>query len=221
MTSYVIRVFSNPAAARAASEDLQRQGFAAGAVRLAGAGEDTAAALQAHGVRPDEAARLAGFGGAVVSVRAEFGEGQTASRVLDAHGPVAAPAPGQAAAPARDTAAPEGGNGSLAAGPAPLSDWLGIPLLSRDPAPLSSRLGLSVLSPSAAPLSHALGLPVLASGVEKPANLPSGQPAVLSTALGLRTLLRDPAPFSALFNWQLLTRTGSPQVPPHGAPAAM
>jgi hypothetical protein len=205
MPTTVTRSFSDQAAAQAAADDLKRQGFADSAIRLV----------------PGDG------GGAVVSVLAEFGEGQRATRTLEAHGPVSTvPAPARHAhnghhahhgAHAAETPSPEA---------APLSTALGLPLLSHKPAPFSSWLGLPLLSASQspsvnlssnqpAPLSSALGLPLLSKAPEKPANLPSNKAAPLSDAVGWPTLSKKAAPFSSWLKLPLLTKESKAPAPDH------
>jgi hypothetical protein len=76
--------------------------------------------------------------------------------------------------------------------PAPLSDSLGISLLSEYPTPLSDKLGLSLLSASPTPLSDRLGLRLL-----------SKSPTPLSDRLNWQVLSHKPTPLSDYFGWQI------------------
>ena len=77
--------------------------------------------------------------------------------------------------------------------PAPLSDRLGISLLSASPTPLSDKLGLGLLSASATPLSDRLGLSLL-----------SESPTPLSDGMNWPVLSHKPTPLSDYFGWQVL-----------------
>lgn len=207
MTTVVARTFANSVAAQAAADELLRRGFESDAVHTAAAD-----------------------GGTTVSVRAEFGEGLKATRILESHGPVgtADRHVQSARRPTRDSVTvalqAEAHNQEAA----PLSTALGLPLLSHNPAPLSSWLGLPLLSASQspsvslspenpAPLSSSLGLPTLIKSGGRPVKLPSDNPAPLSSALGLPLLTtasekpanlpsENAAPFSAMLRLPVLTR---------------
>jgi hypothetical protein len=77
--------------------------------------------------------------------------------------------------------------------PAPLSDGLGISLLSASPTPLSDKLGLSLLSAAPTPLSDRLGLSLL-----------SESPTPLSDRMNWRVLTDNSTPLSSYFDWQVL-----------------
>lgn len=77
--------------------------------------------------------------------------------------------------------------------PAPLSDKLGINLLSASPTPLSDSLGLPLLSASPTPLSDRLRL-----------NLLSKSPTPLSDKMNWPVLLHKPTPLSDYFGWEVL-----------------
>ena len=85
----------------------------------------------------------------------------------------------------------------------------GIRKQSSDAAPLSNKLGMSVLSPKAAPLSERFGWRVL---LDNPAPLStwrnwrvlSDNPAPLSNWRGWRLLSDNPTPLSSLLGWPTL-----------------
>lgn len=77
--------------------------------------------------------------------------------------------------------------------PAPLSDRLGIRVLSASPTPLSKKLGLSLLSTASTPLSDKLRLRLL-----------SESPTPLSNRMNWQVLADTPTPLSDYFGWQVL-----------------
>ena len=77
--------------------------------------------------------------------------------------------------------------------PAPLSDRLGIRVLSASPTPLSEKLGLSLLSTASTPLSDKLRLRLL-----------SESPTPLSDRMNWQVLADTPTPLSDYFGWQVL-----------------
>lgn len=150
-------------------------------------------------------------GHTVVIVRAPFGSAETAEGLLDSCGPIDIGLGAGAWRPSWNDGAPLSsaiGIPAVIDNAAPLSNFLSLPLLSRqeDQGPafgirqltrpgwsLSSKLGMGMLSRNATPLSSMFGLGLL-----------SGKAAPLSSALGLRTTVSRPSPLSSLLGWGTL-----------------
>ena len=144
------RIFANSEKARAAIEELLSQGFS-----------DVTASYKPDRVR--------------IAVNAPFGKGQQVAQVLDSHGPVASDEEGWANdAKESSTAAQGAKSGSVTDWAAPLSSIFGWKVLSdyrsplwpealvADPAPLSTWLGWPVLcgaSRRTAPRREAVAAP--------------------------------------------------------------
>jgi hypothetical protein len=205
MPTVVTRTYSNPANAQAAAEAVKSAGFSSEAVHIGETG-----------------------GQPSVSVHAEFGEGQKATRILESHAPVGAPATtttslssggryGVTSSSSSAGSSSAGAPGDLANEPAPFSNSLGLKLLSDNPAPFSSMFGWPLLSKSQtpsvqlkpdqpAPFSAMFKLPLLTKDQTPSVKLSPDDPAPLSKALGLRTLINNPAPLSSKLGLPLLTR---------------
>ncbi|MDJ0852102.1 MAG: hypothetical protein QNK04_27350 [Myxococcota bacterium] len=147
-------------------------------------------------------------GRSVVAVEAVFGKGQLALEVLESFSPV----------DTEQIPAPSTRN------PAPLSDALGIPTLSRglpfaaltdSKFALSSLYGLRLLSKNPAPLSSLLGMKTL-SGPKRPwqssfgLKLLSKNPAPLSSSVGMKTLSKPKKPWTRSFGLPLLSKNPAP-----------
>jgi hypothetical protein len=199
----ISRVFTTEADADAAVRDLEEAGFWSTGIQVLrpGAGPVTAAELQSHGMTEGLAEHYAervGAGAAVVIVDAPFGGAVRANQIL------ARPRTGDAeAVEVTDVGAVSWDQA------APLSDALGLPVLSHEAAPLSRLLGLSTLSAKqqggaslsqdAAPLSHGIGMKLL-----------SGNAAPLSSLLGIPTLSRNAAPLSSAIGFKTLSGNATP-----------
>jgi hypothetical protein len=174
----ISRLFATEADADAAVRDLEEAGFWTTGITVLrpGAGAMTAAELSAHGVTEDHAEHYAehyatqvAAGAAVVIVDPPFGWAVRATQIL------ARPRTGDAEPVEVSDTATVSWDGA-----APLSDALGLRVLSGNAAPLSSLLGIPTLIRNATPLSSALGLKVL-----------SANPAPLSSAVGAPTLTKE------------------------------
>jgi len=161
-------------------------------------------------------------GRTAVVVRAPFGFAKGAAETLDEFAPVLADI--------RDETR------SLDDDPAPLSEALGLPLLSNNPAPLSLMFGLRVLSrnqdsriklmSNPAPLSNVFRLPLLSRGLEsrtRSFGLPllSSNPAPLSSLLGLKLLSNEPAPLSSALGLPELSDNPTPLSSLFGLPVLL
>jgi hypothetical protein len=219
MPQTIARVYEADADARSAVSELKKSGFAPQRISLVtpaaeGANDDVAAAIESAGVTKTAAAMYAERvrkGGAVVSVRPQFGEARRAATILDSFHPTDggvfdAPAndvgPQSVGGPTKEGAPPDAPAAALCAATvprdisddaAPFSRLLGLPVLLDSPAPLSTKLGWRVLADDPAPLSRKLGWSVLSS-----------DPAPLSRRLGLR-VLTDGAPTSEKLGVPTLT----------------
>lgn len=151
-----------------------------------------------HGGDGEAYRQCLALGRSLVLVRAAFGFGQDALRILEAGGPVDTHLLPSPSLPAEgDRAAPFSSSLQWTVlkqdSPAPLSAWLcisalsktslsdrsfGFPLLSRIATPLSSLLGLKTLSESASTAEASFGLPLLLN-----------EAAPLSSRLGLPVLI--------------------------------
>lgn len=225
MTTIVTRLYTDAARASAAATTQRRlPGDRARVQQIDAAGQDAgrvAQALVALNVAPATAAAYAKeavrIGGSLVVVRAAFGRAAEVIRELDWYEPVELDAPD--------------GYFETVDYAAPLSDLLGVAVLSDNPTPLSSALGLKVLTKGTsntnlidnpAPFSNTLGLPLLKKGPgeksfgfpllkkgpgEKSFGFPllSKNPAPLSSLFGLPTLSKNPTPLSSLLGLKTLT----------------
>jgi hypothetical protein len=240
MTQTISRLYSSPASAAAAVEELKNGGFAEEAVRLVApapgdADDGIVAAIVAGGVPTAHAPVYADGvrrGETLVSVRAPFGFAVTATEILDRHGPIPTGLPDDGyEPPVRDPAAPLSsawGWPVLSNNPTPLSSFLHWPTLSTrrslpkpdsdlvdDPAPLSKKVGMQVLSDEPAPLSKRLGWRLLSDNpwplsTRLGWTLLSKDPTPLSSRLGWRTLSDNPAPLSARMGWRVLSDNPTP-----------
>lgn len=213
----IVRMYESEEGARAAVDNLAAAGFVAEEVSVLTPADaaDTAAveaAIQDGFLRAGSLTKVCWSGlrngRSVVSVKAQFGRGQSATNALQACGPV-------------DTELiPEYETGHAA----PFSELLGIPvltdsrsgselvrsdyalsglfgmrLLSRSPAPLSSLFRIGTLSRPRRPRRRSLGLPLL-----------SNSPAPLSSLLRIPTLTRSGGPKRKSFGLPLLSRNPAP-----------
>jgi hypothetical protein len=185
----ISRLYATEADADAAVRDLEEAGFWTTGITVLrpGAGAMTAAELSARGVTEDRAEHYAtrvAAGAAVVIVDPPFGWAVRATQIL------ARPRTGDAeAVEVSDTATVSWDEA------APLSDALGLRVLSGNAAPLSSLLGIPTLSRNATPLSSAIGFKTL-----------SGNATPLSSALGLKVLSKNAAPLSSAVGAPTLTK---------------
>ena len=198
MSTIITRLFESNEHATAVVAELKRNLFT----------EDSITVVSSETNRPVEELMATGLsesaarayaegvlrGGKAIVVRAPFGRASLAIRVLDQFSPT-------------DVGVPDTYQSTVDIA-APLSDWLGLPVLSRNPAPLSSLLGIRTLTEGGtqtklieepAPLSRALGLPLLSSN-----------PAPLSSAVRLKTLAGGAAPLSSSLRLPLLSNNPSP-----------
>jgi hypothetical protein len=225
----ISRVFRTEADADAAVHDLEEAGFWTTGITVlrSGAGTISAAELQTHGLTEERAAHYAqrvAAGGAVVIVDPPFGWAVRANQIL------ARPRGGDSEDAPADVHDVDTAHWNEAA---PLSDALGLPILSHDPAPLSRLLGMSTLSANQrggaglshnpAPLSHALGLKVLstsAAPLSSLLGLPtlSRKAAPLSSAIGFRTLSGNATPLSSAMGLGVLSKNPAPLSSAVGAP---
>jgi hypothetical protein len=241
MTQTISRLYGNHGSAMAAVEELEASGFGKDAVHLVtlapGDAEDgVLAAIVAGGVPTAHAPVYADGvrrGDTLVSVQAPFGFANTATDILDKHGPTPTDLPDHGyELPPRDPAAPLSsawGWPVLSSDPTPLSSFLGWPTLSTrrslprpdaalavdDPAPLSKKVGMQVLSDEPAPLSRRFGWRLLSDtpwplSTRMGWSLLSKSPTPLSDRLGWRTLLHTPAPLSARMGWRVLSDDPAP-----------
>lgn len=157
-------------------------------------------------------------GRTVVAVSPPFGTAQRVAFVLDSFNPV------------ETSSLPTFGR----ANPSPLSDFLGIPTLSRSKSTttlatgwsFSSAIGMPMLSRNPTPLSSLIGLKTLTDNKSKTRSfgmpLLSNNPTPLSSLIGLKTLTANksknssfglpllssnPTPLSSTFGLATLTRT--------------
>ena len=147
-------------------------------------------------------------GRSLVSVKAPFGQGELAIEIMQGDG---------------DTlgeALPE----PVVRNPSPLSDALGLPVLS-DPTSmtelkesswsLSGLLGLGLLGGGAAPLSSLFGMKTL-TAQKRPwtssfgMSLLSRNPAPLSSMLGMKTLTAQKRPWNTSWGFRMLSRNPTP-----------
>jgi hypothetical protein len=232
MTSLIVRLYASAKAAQDVARQLKAAGFADSAITLVTAKppapEGTEATEPARlpdrerfGALGDFYAERLASGRSLVAVKAEFGEGAAATRILEAGKPVDREVP---KVEKREEASYSDGT--------PLSRALGMNVLSGEAAPLSKALGWATstakrhflageLSSEAAPLSRSIGLPTLTERrhflvkelTDSPAPLSSGvgmrvlsdEAAPLSTKLGLGLLKNDPTPLSSRLGLRVLT----------------
>lgn len=203
-----IRIYESEQAAQVASSQLGEAGFSAQRAFLASelAGREEAAVKDAvaKGIVPSGNAaaciRCLKQGRSLVAVNAPLGRGQEALVTLaqSADGAEILLAP-----PPRD--------------PAPFSDALAIPVLSKFVASselLSSSCyvtgGFGLVGGGAAPLSSIVAMPtVLASPTgNKPA--PKRNPSPFSSALGMPTVLKPPKNWTSSFGYPMLAKNPAP-----------
>jgi hypothetical protein len=194
MTTLITGLFQDHEAGLSAANDLKRRSFAEDDVRyvtatsnyFAGSGEASSweaallASLRRDGLsEADAAVHVTGVanGGALVTVRAQFGEAARAIRIVRSFAP--------------------GEFHTYVA-----TDFSG----AHDPAPISWAFGLPVLTKTMSPFSEFFGLPMLAAAKAKGKWLLINTAAPLSAALGLPTLAGGAAPLSGLFKLPLLIR---------------
>lgn len=228
MSTIITRLFHDRGRAASAVAALQRLGFPASTIHLIGGdgGSDDAAVarfaerLRAVQVAPaaatayaKEAART---NGSLVVVYAPFSRAVPAVAELEACGATAIDVPDHYRRSVDNAA--------------PLSEMLGLPVLSRNPAPLSSLFGLPVLTSgksntnlmnNPAPLSNAINLPLLKDGPgdksfglpllkdgpgDKSFGLPLLKDGPGDTSFGLPLLSRNPTPLSSLFGLPVLSK---------------
>ncbi len=190
----IVRLFETDEAAAAASEGLVAAGFRTDDILVISAAiEDRAQAVSdaigsgflRSGSLEDCCLGALERGLSVVSVKAQFGQGQRATWALHAHGPV------------ETDSIPVYESGQ----PAPLSDLLGMPLLSSH-----SRAGAG-LADSNFSLSRLFGMRLLSRN----GRLWFGMKALSSSqrakrrSFGLPLLSSDPAPLSKLLMWKTLS----------------
>ncbi len=216
----IVRLYATEESAREAVRILEESGFAEDAILLvtppekAGAEAKMIQSAVDEGLLPGSHIRTctAGLkqGRSIVSVDAPFGSAQAAVEILEECGPVDSerlPPP-------------------LRHNPAPLSEFLGIPVLSSQrptevELPKSnsysfpSWFGLGLLSRGATPLSSLFGIPTLTSPKkrwEKSFGLPllSRNPTPLSKLTGLRTLTSSKRSKETSFGFRLLSRNPTP-----------
>lgn len=197
-----VRIYPSEAQAREAASRLDQAGFDDVAIFTSTA--DEADMLVRRAVREG---RLPGSytgvcirslqqGRAVVAVPTPYGAGQLAIDVLESCGAVDS-----------DALPPY-----LTRNPAPLSDFLGIPVLAKfssmtDLSIIPYTFGAPKLSRNAAPLSSLFGLKTLSASKTK-----------RTSSFGLPLLSRNPAPLSSLFRIKTLTSSGSKRKSSFGLP---
>ena len=194
MTTLITGLFQDHEAGLSAANDLKRRSFAEDDVRyvtatsnyFAGSGEAASweealtASLRRDGLsETDTAVHVAGVanGGALVTVRAQFGEAVRGIRIVRGFAP--------------------GEFHTYVA-----TDHPGI----HDPAPISWAFGLPVLIKTVSPFSEFFGLPMLAAAAAKGKWLLINKAAPFSAELGLPTLGGGAAPLSGLFKLPVLIR---------------
>jgi hypothetical protein len=230
MPSLVIRLYETPDAAAKVVDDLKAQRFSDDIIQVlrpGATGTETVHSIRETGIPHIKAqiyAEALTGDRALVVINPPFGEGMVAEEIVDKHNPIEA-----GISPRLHEASDFSGDATpfsrwfgwrvLLKDPTPFSTWLGWRVLSEkqspsvaiklsdNPAPLSSALGLSTLSASPAPFSLRAGWRLLVSN-----------PAPLSTRMGWNTLSSkkfalgdvklsdDPAPFSRLFGFPVLTK---------------
>ncbi len=189
----IVRFFETGAAANAAAEGLGQAGFRSSEVQvLSPSGGSSAEAVSSaigdgflrSGSLEECCVSALDRGLSVVAVKAQFGRGQRALAALHAHGPVES-----ASIPVYESAEP-----------APLSELLGLPVLSQ-----RSRSG-GDLADSKFTLSGMFGIRVLS----RSGRLWLGMKALSSKgsknrSFGLPLLSSNPAPLSKLIMWKPLS----------------
>jgi hypothetical protein len=219
--SLIVRMYQTKERARDAVAKLKDAGFSDDVILelTPGSAQSVANAVlagQMMGRRAGFYAERVKNGRSLVAVNPPFGQGHAATEILDGCGPV-----DQDLEMPEDTVETKWGGAaplSEALGlrvlsrndPAPLSDTLGIrtksrreyylttELSSQNPAPLSSMLGLPVLSRDPTPLSSMLSLPVLSRWTKK------------SSSFGVKLLSDDPAPLSSALGMPTLSQNPTP-----------
>lgn len=200
----IVRMYETQQQARAAAQALADEGLPPDAIFVVSSdtgGAETSgmpAALKAGyalGGHPgffssenaEACARGLQQGRSLVGVSVPFGSGQKVIDLLEGFQPVESE---QVSPPIRKKVYQQEHG-------APLSSFLGLPLLSRDPAPVSDFLGLPPLSK---------GLSFLSRGYD-----PSKKSRYsLSSLLGMKLLSRNPAPLSSRFGMKTLSTNPSP-----------
>ena len=233
----IFLVASSPATAVTADGEEAEAGDAAAATQAAAeldkARLDMAAAALAAGTVMSTNARvyLDGLrqGRSLVVCDAPFGSARLAIHLMDSFGPV-----DLGPLPSADTVRQER---QRATSGTPLSAALGLPVLSRkyDPAPLSDTLGVAVLSSGRSGFSRfseltspgfsfssMFGLKLLSTGGATPLSSKLGLKVLLAdktgrrTSLGLPLLARQAAPLSALVGAPLLLNSQTDPAPRGG-----
>lgn len=238
MTDPIVRMYETEQQAHDTATRLREEGFPEDGIFLVvpesgsdgGSSEALASAFMAgHVLRSHADIYAQGLKGgrSLVAARAPFGFGQLATQIMDSFGPVdLGLRPPQRSSMGWDEAAPLSSALQLRVlrhrQPAPFSELLGLPVLSRGrsflsnlfgelASPKPSLFGHDALIQKAAPFSSLFGLGLLS---RNPAPLSSlfGLQTVYASAgpwtssFGLPLLSRAPAPFSSLFGLPLLTR---------------
>ena len=213
----IVRMYETEESARAAVDSLAAAGFLEDEVLLLHP-VDTAdrtvvdAAIQHGFLRAGSLTEVcwAGLqnGRSIVSVKAQFGRGQSAVTALQAFGPVDTELIPQYVS---DHAAPlsellglpvlidSQSDSVLVSSDFTLSDLFGVKLLSRSPTPLSSLLRIGTISRSRGPQKRSFGLPLVWKN-----------PTPLSSMLRMRTLSRSRGPWRRSFGLPLLSANPAP-----------
>jgi hypothetical protein len=201
----ISRMFSSTEDATAAVGDLTEAGYNPADIRLVGAGT-TPEALKKAGVAPARAypyAALINAGKVLVIVAAPFGTAADAIAILEkARGTEPAPAPTSHEGFATDEAAPLSnalGLGVLSQNPTPFSSFWYLPILLSKENTHHKWWGFPLLSKKAAPLSALIGFKAL-----------WGHPTPFSSKIGFKTLIGDAAPFSKLIKFKTLIGEATP-----------
>lgn len=215
MTQTISRLYSNPADAAAAVEELKEAGLGDDAIHTVApaysggtegepADDEIVASIVQGGVPKAHAPTYAegvGRGETLVSVRAPFGFATRATAILERFSPTETDLPDDGyEQPPRDPAAPLSsawGWKVLSDNPTPLSSFLRWPTLSTRRSPPRPDRDIAVDTP--APFSKRIGMEVL-----------SEKPAILSAHFGWKLLLDDPTPLSSRFGWRLLSPDQKP-----------
>ena len=220
MTSLIVRLYASAKAAQDVASQLKAAGFADSAITVVTASPPAAESTEVtepvslpererFGALGDFYAERLASGRSLVAVRAEFGEGVAATRILDSGKPVDREVP---KVEKREEVYGEG---------APLSRALRMRVLSDEAAPLSKAMGWATatakrhfltreLSDEAAPLSRAVGMPTRTEPRQFLTSSLNDNPTPLSSGVGMRVLSDDPAPLSSRFGFGLLKNDPTP-----------
>lgn len=215
MTTYV-RIYATEEGAKAAAARLAKAGLHDNKVFLASQATGKASEVVESAVKAGELPKSQTKicieslkkGHSLVSTEAPFGSGQKALSAMESEGTVESDVLSRYT---RDD-------------PAPLSEALGIPVLSNyEPSTgllssnwsLSSKFGLGLLSNKATPLSSMFGLPVLSKPKRdwrRSFGLPllSNNPAPFSSLFGMPTLSKEPKDWNSSFGLPLLSDNPAP-----------